>query len=107
MQKERFLFLLTVLILITLLLRDLPYFNVLIVNRIWIIYLLILLLLILSGMKFKVRHVSYAVLLLFIGAFILALLGLTFFAEGVGAVLYFALWIVFIHGIYSFLKESH
>lgn len=98
---------LTILILVTLLLRDLPYFNVIVINKIWILYLIMLLLVALSSIRFKFSIVSYVTLLLFVAAFILTLLGLTFFAEGIGTLIYFALWILLIYNIISFMKKSH
>ncbi|OGG24524.1 hypothetical protein A3A79_05060 [Candidatus Gottesmanbacteria bacterium RIFCSPLOWO2_01_FULL_43_11b] len=100
------LFGLSIVIVITLLLRDLPYANVIFINKIWLLYLLILLLIILSSMKFKVTLVSYLTGFLFFVAFLLTLLKLTFFAEAIGALIYFSLWIVLVHQIILFYRQS-
>ncbi len=98
---------LVVLVLITLLVRDLPYFNVLVINRIWIVYLLALLLIFLSNIRFHVRYVVYFTLALFVVGLVLTLLRLTFFADGVGVIIYFALWIILIHRIFLYFKQPH
>lgn len=86
--------------------RDLPYINVAIINKMWIVYLVILLLLLLSSIKFKISIVSYLAGSFFLVAFILTLLGLTFFAEAVGILIYFSLWIVLVHKIITFFRDE-
>lgn len=96
---------LCIFILVTLLLRDLPYVNVVIINKMWIFYLIILLLVGLSSIKFKVSLVTYTTFALFLIAFILTILKLNFFAEGIGILIYFSLWVILIHKMVSFFRE--
>lgn len=106
-QKDvQYLFLLSVLILLTLFIRDLPYINVLIISKIWIVYLLVLLVIFLYKVNFNVRYVLYSALLFFIFAFFLTVLSLSFFSEGAGVILYFSLWIVLIHKLVFYIKEK-
>lgn len=96
---------LSILILVTLLMRDLPYVNVIIINKIWIFYLILLLLVGLSSIRFKVSLVTYATFALFFIAFILTLLKLSFFAEAIGVLIYFSLWVILIHKMIAFFRE--
>lgn len=105
MPTVKQLFILSMLILITLFLRDLPYINVVIINKMWILYIVILLLVLLSSIKFRVVVVSYLTGVLFFTAFVLTLLKLNFFAEAIGALVYFFLWILFIHRLITYHRE--
>ena len=105
MITTKHIFALTLVILVTLLLRDLPYINVIIIGKIWIFYLLILLLFLLSSIRFKFNLVSYVTILLFLVAFVLTLFNLTFFAEAIGILIYFSLWILFINKVILFFTE--
>ena len=96
---------LCIFILVTLLLRDLPYVNVVIINKMWIFYLIILLLVGLSSIKFKVSLVTHTTFALFLIAFILTILKLNFFAEGIGILIYFSLWVILIHKMVTFFRE--
>lgn len=106
MMTLKHFFMLTVLILITLLMRDLPYINVVFIGKIWILYLLILLFVVLSSIKFRFALVTYGTVLLFVIVAVLTLLSLIFFAEAIGVLIYFSLWILVIHEIFSFYKEQ-
>lgn len=105
MISQKHLVWLSILILLTLLLRDLPYVNVIVIKKMWIFYLLILLFVALSSIKFKVSLVAYATVFMFLVAFILTLLQLNFFADGIGTLIYFSLWIIFIHKTVTFFRE--
>ncbi len=107
MITTKHIFALSLVILFTLLLRDLPYINVIIIGKIWIIYLLILLLFLLSSIRFKFAMVSYLTILLFLAAFVLTLFNLTFFAEAIGILIYFSLWILFVNKVIMFFTEQH
>ena len=106
MISQRRLVWLSIFILLTLLLRDLPYVNVVVINKMWIIYLLILLFIALSSIKFKVSIVLYTTILLFLIAFIWTLLRLNFFADAIGSLIYFSLWIIFIHKSVTFFVSD-
>ena len=104
MRSKQF-FVLLILILLTLLLRDLPYVNVVFISRIWLIYFAILFFVLLAGIKFRVILLWYSTFVLLIAAFVLALMGLPFFSESVGMLIYFSLWAVVIHALIGFAKE--
>lgn len=108
------------LILLILLLRDLPYINILIIDKVWILYVFIFLLLALWNIRIKMRFIIYfsfvilAIALflsiiqmsrLFEGFKIVRYLQLPSFLEGVGIVIYFFLLIFVIYKIYFFTKS--
>lgn len=96
MEHNRKMFFFIWILLITLLLRDIPYINVLFINHLWIVYLLILFFFLFSNVRISLRHVLYATLLFFAGAFTLSLFRFVFMAEAVGILLYFFFWIIFV-----------
>ena len=102
MFNNKYLYLISLLILFTLLIRDLPYINVAIIGRIWIIYLLILLVILLTSIKFKYSLFLYATAILFFVAFLLTILTLGFMADAIGVLIYFSLWVLLIHAILEF-----
>lgn len=108
------------LILFVLLLRDLPYINILVIDKVWILYVFILLLLALWSIRIKIRFIiyfSFIILVislflsiiqmprLFEGFKIVRYLQLPSFLEGVGIVIYFFLLIFVIYKIYFFTKS--
>jgi hypothetical protein len=84
-------------ILLTLLIRDLPYINVTIINKIWIIYLLLLLVLALMSIRFRYAHILLCTSILIFTAFVLELLSIVFVADMIGIFIYFLLWIILLH----------
>ena len=99
-------FVLLILILLTLLLRDLPYLNVVFISRIWLIYFAILFFVILASIKFRVILLWYATFALFLVAFVLTLMRLPFFSESAGILIYFSLWAIVIHVLVAFIKRK-
>ena len=93
-------------ILFTLLLRDLPYFNVVIIGKMWIVYLFLFLVILLSRIRVKLSTISYVTILLLGVAMVLTLLSLKFFAEAIGIILYLSMWIVLGVKMWSYLRES-
>lgn len=91
-MKKLFLYIL--LILATLFLRDLPYFNVLFIHQLWIVYFILLLILLFTSIKFDRRIVVGASFFLLLVALVLTLLKMSFFADAVGVFLYFLLWFI-------------
>ncbi len=104
MVNSKQLFVLLILVLLTLLLRDLPYLNIVFISRIWLIYVAILLFVILVSIKFRVILLWYVTFALFFIAFVLTLARLPFFAESIGVFIYFLLWAIVIHRLISFVK---
>lgn len=117
-KKKLFLLLL---ILLALLLRDLPYINILIIDKIWILYLFILLLLALWNIRIKIRFITYFSSVILTIALFLSIIQvprllegvgvLKYFQvpgllEGVGVLIYFFLLISVIYKIYSFRKSQ-
>ncbi len=106
MMTSKHIFSLTIVILLTLLLRDLPYFNVIYINRIWLLYLTILLIVLLSNVRFKISRLRNVTVLLFFASYILTLSGLLFFAEALGTLIYFSLWTFLAAAFVSYLKGT-
>lgn len=105
MINSKQLFVLLILILVTLLLRDLPYANVVFISKLWLVYFAILIFVILVTIKFRVRVLWYTTIALFVMAFVLTLMRLPFFAESIGVIIYFSLWVIIILRLISFAKE--
>lgn len=103
--SKRFL-LFILLILFTLFLRDLPYFNVLFIDKLWIFYFFLFLLFLFYSIKVNIRYVYFVCFVLFFLAFVFSLLRLEFFAHVSGIFIYFLLWIIIVSKIYTFLKEQ-
>jgi len=106
MVSNKQLFVLLTLVILTLLLRDSPYMNVLFIGRIWLFYFAILLFLIFIAIKFKVVFLWYGAFILCILAFVFVVLRLPFFAELNGVLIYFALWIIVIHKLIDFVRNK-
>lgn len=93
-------------ILFTLLLRDLPYFNVVIIGKMWMIYLLLFLVILTSRVGVKLTAVTFVIVFLLGVALLLTLSNLKFFAEIVGIILYFCMWIVMLAKMWSYIQEK-
>lgn len=106
MDKKNLTFILLILLIISLALRELPYINILVAGRLWIFYGLLLFLLI---FPWKIRYSPPLVLillsgLLLLGAFLLTLGRFFTFAEMFGVVIYFLLWAAVIFKITDLWK---
>ena len=97
---------LVLVILFTLLLRDLPYFNVIVIGKMWIVYLLLFLALFLSRVRMKITTFYGIIMLLFGLALAFSIFALKFFSETIGIILYFSLWIVWGVKMWS-KREEH
>ena len=106
MRNNKYLYLISLLVLFTLLIRDLPYINVAIIGRIWILYLLILLVVVLTSLKFQYQLVLWATYLLFVVAFVFTLLAIPFVAESIGILIYFALWVLLGHAVLTSIRKK-
>lgn len=106
MFNNKYLYLVSLLVLFTLLIRDLPYVNVAIIGRMWIIYLFILLVILLTSIKFKYSLFLYATFVLFFAAFVLTILTLGFIADAIGVLIYFSLWVLLVHAILEFMNSN-
>lgn len=92
-------------IMLILLLRDTPYLNILIINKLWIVYLLVVAII---AFFFIPRNKGYLTIALFVSLFlalILILTGITFVAEVIGIILYVLLWLIVLHKVTSFVRE--
>ena len=93
-------------ILLTLFLRDLPYFNVIVIDKMWIVYLLLFLLILVSFIHMKITTFYYIIVFVFSMVLVMTLLSLRFFAESGGIILYFSLWIAWGVHVWSSRKEQ-
>lgn len=96
MENNRKTFLFFWILLITLLLRDVPYINIIFINQLWIVYLLLLIIYIFSNVTIYFKHVFFTSLFFFVIAMVLSLYRLSFIAEAVGILLYLFFWIFFV-----------
>ncbi len=87
--------LLLALLLLVLVSRDIPYINILFVNKVWIAYVLLIFLLFSFYVKLQER--IYRFLIVFIVfAIVATLLKVNLIAEGIGFLIYLLLWFVVI-----------
>lgn len=104
MINSKQLFVLLILILLTLFLRDLPYLNVIFISRIWLVYFALLFFVILSLLKFRVIFLWYGIFTLFLIVGMLTIMHLPFFSESIGVLIYFSFWAIVIHKLVSVVK---
>lgn len=107
MLTSRYIPLVGLLILLTLFLRDVPYFNVFIIGKIWILYLLIFLIFVMAGIRFRHTIFLPGTVMLFLLAYVLTIADITFLAEAIGILIYFSFWIIFIHALIISIKQDH
>ena len=93
-------------ILFTLLLRDLPYFNIIFISKMWIVYLVLFLAILLPRIRIKFSTFFYIAITLFGIGLISTLLQLKLFAETMGIILYFSLWVVWGRKSWLYFKEK-
>ena len=93
-------------ILFTLLLRDLPYFNVIVISKMWIVYLFLFLVILLSRIRVKIATFYIIIMLLYGVALVSSLFILKFFSESIGIILYISLWIVWGVKMRVYFKEQ-
>ncbi|OGH18875.1 MAG: hypothetical protein A3F31_04850 [Candidatus Levybacteria bacterium RIFCSPHIGHO2_12_FULL_38_12] len=101
LSNTKTVFILSIL-LISLFFRETPYLNILVANKIWLVY--IFLFLFLFPPK-KGRTILYVSIFLLIFSLILTLLNFINLAEFFGIVIYFLLWAAVIVKVFS-LRES-
>lgn len=103
-QKKLVLFFLFLIVL--LLLRDLPYFNVLVIERLWIIYLLLI---IVGLFYFIPKRTSVfffgAFSLIFIAA-VFNFVGIAIIPEIIGIIIYGLLWTIVLQKIIYLVRSS-
>lgn len=105
MFQKKIIFITILLLLLSLIIRELPYINVLVAGKIWIFYGLLFLFLI---FPWKV-HPSLLILLsmfLLLTALLFTLAKLYNFTEILGLAIYFLLWLAVILRIVDFLKSE-
>lgn len=91
------------LFLILILLRDIPYINIFVIDKVWIAYSVLLFVLLLP------RNISFFFILaigFIIGAFLSTLIKFSVVAEIFGIVLYVLLWIVFVNTVVAIKKRD-
>lgn len=93
-------------IIFTLLLRDAPYLNVLIINKLWIVYLLLISLIVFSFVPRKKIYLWATLFFFPFIALIFALTKITIAGEVVGVIFYSSLWFIAVYKIFSFMREK-
>ncbi|MDP2638253.1 MAG: hypothetical protein Q8P26_04295 [Candidatus Levybacteria bacterium] len=96
-------FLFTTLIL---LLRDAPYLNVLILNKLWIAYILLIAVIAFFFIPRNVIYLKGTLLVLPFVALVFGLIGVPIGAEVVGIILYSVLWFAAVLRLISFMREK-
>lgn len=90
-------------IILSLIVRETPYINIFLIGKLWMFYLLVLFLFLFPLSVFPL----FILLILFLlVAFILTIFKLTYFAESIGVVIYFLLWVIFLLKLKEFLKKE-
>lgn len=93
-------------IILILLLRDAPYINVLIINKLWIAYILLILVITFFFIPRKESYLWGTLFFLPFIALIFTLTGITIGAEVVGVIFYSILWFTVLFKIISFVQEK-
>lgn len=104
-------FILSIFIIITLLtIKEMPYINLLINNKFWIIgimlYVLFSLLFIPSNLWLKYKNINYFIIITFIILFIFTMIPISILSEILGIILYGLFWFLVIYKISIYLKSS-
>lgn len=107
MTNDRKLLVAFLFVTLILLLRDTPYLNVLIINKLWIVYILVVAII---GFFFIPRNKTYLITALFFLLFlapILTLTGITIAVEVIGIIIYVLLWFFVLQKIIFLVKEKN
>lgn len=99
-------YLLIILMLAFLLLRDMPYINVLIINKIWAAYIICFALVLFSFISLKVRSILIFLTILFLTSIVLNILRFYSISEISGIIIYFLLWFLAISKIKFLINSS-
>lgn len=94
-------------ITLILLLRDAPYLNVLIVDKLWIVYILLISVIVFSFVPRKQIYLTGVLFLLPFTALIFSLLKISIGSEVVGVIFYFFLWLVVLGKVFAFMREKN
>ncbi len=92
--------------LILLLLRDVPYINVYIINKLWVAYVLLILVIVFFFIPRKESYLWGTLFFLPFIALIFTLLRIKIAAEVIGVVLFLILWLAVLLKIISFVREK-
>lgn len=103
-QKKLVLFFLFSTVL--LLLRDIPYLNVLIIEKLWLIYLLLLFWILSYFIPKKVDIFFFAVFSLLFIALLFSFLKITIIPEAVGIIIYALLWLIIVQSIIQLVRSE-
>jgi len=94
------------LIINILLLRDAPYINVFVIDKLWVVYILLILGIVFSLIPRKERYLWGVLFFLPLIPLILTLVRIPIAAEFIGVVFYSILWFTALFKIVSFVREK-
>ncbi len=103
MKLEKKLIILLVFIFITTFIKEIPYVNILVFDKVWVLYPVLLFLLF---FPYNVRSILFSIPLLLLIALVATILGIDLVGEVVGVVVYTFLWIVGILKVRQLLIED-
>lgn len=106
MNDQRLLIVFLITTLILLFLRDAPYINVFIINKLWLVYILLILVIVFFFIPRKESYLWRTLFSLPFVALIFTLLRITIAAEVIGVVLYSILWFAVIFKIIYYVREK-
>lgn len=89
-----------------LLLRDIPYFNVFIIDKLWIVYIFVIAIIALFFIPKKRVYLKIALFFLLFLALLLTLTGVEVGADATGIVIYILAWLVVIQKIFVLIREK-
>lgn len=93
-------------ITLILLLRDAPYLNVIIIDKLWIVYILLISVIVFFFIPRKEIYLRGTLFFLPFISLIFALAGIGIVAEVVGVILYSFLWFAVLGKVLSFIREK-
>lgn len=103
MNNVKKIILVIALLILLLLIRDVPYLNIFVINKVWIGY--IILLFFLFPPK-NVKHLFYLTAFFFCMGVLFVFINFPLISEAQGIILYFLLWIVLVLKIKELLKDK-
>lgn len=105
MIRDKKILLFIIALLITLIARDMPYINVFIIDKIWVIYAIFIVVFSLLFIPLRFAFFSTGVVILFSASIVFTLLKYSALAEISGLGIYFFLWVIVIYKIRKLIQS--
>lgn len=105
MKNDRKLVIFFLMIMLILLLRDTPHINLLIIDQLWIAYILVIGIIVFFFIPRKEAYLPVALFVLLLLALIFTIVGIAVAIKVTGIIIYFLLWIIVIQKTYILIRK--